>query len=220
MNMKAYIFIFLFSLVLAKYENDPTKFTISRIHYGGGGDWYSDKSSIPNLLKFVSKNTSIITTSNEEIVQIGDDSFYKSYYFYLTGHGNVKLTDEEGIILRNHLINGAFLHADDNYGMDHSFRKTIKQIFPDKELIEIPLSHELFNIHYKFPNGLPKIHEHDNKRPQALGIFHDNRLVVLYTYECDLGDGWENKNVHNNPDELREQALKMGTNIITYFLTH
>ena len=122
------------------------------------------------------------------------------------------------IILRQHLIDGAFLHADDNYGMDKPFRKLISNIFPDKELIEIPSNHELFNIYYKFPNGLPKIHEHDNQRPQALGIFHENRLLLLYTFESDLGDGWENVKVHNNPENLRKEALKMGTNIIIYSL--
>ena len=193
-------------------------FSISRIHYGGGGDWYSDKSSISNLLEFVSQNTDIITEGEERIVKIGDNNFYEESYFYLTGHGNIKLSNEESIILREHLINGAFLHADDNYGMDQSFRKAIKQIFPDKEFVEIPPTHDLFNIYYKFPTGLPKIHEHDNKRPQALGIFHNKQLLVLYTYESDLGDGWENKNVHDDPDDLREQALRMGTNIITYFL--
>jgi len=193
-------------------------FSISRIHYSGGGDWYSDKSSIPNLLKFVSDNTDIITEEEERVVKIGEDEFYANSYFYITGHGNIKLSKEEMIILRQHLIDGAFLHADDNYGMDKPFRKLISNIFPDKELIEIPSNHELFNIYYKFPNGLPKIHEHDNQRPQALGIFHENRLLLLYTFESDLGDGWENVKVHNNPENLRKEALKMGTNIIIYSL--
>ena len=193
-------------------------FSISRIHYGGGGDWYSDKTSLPNLLEFLSNNTSIITNLEENVVKIGDKNFYSNSYFYITGHGNIKLSDEEIIILREHLINGAFLHADDNYGMDPSFRNLVSQMFPNRELVEIPPGHDLFNIHYKFENGLPKIHEHDNKRPQALGIFHDQRLVLLYTYESDLGDGWESQKVHNNPEGLREEALKMGTNIIVYSL--
>ena len=174
------------------------------------------KSSIPNLLKFVSQNTNVITNLEQEIVKIGDNNFYENFYFYITGHGNIKLSDDEIIILRQHLINGAFLHADDNYGMDKTFRQLVTEVFPDKELIEIPPTHGLFNVYYSFPNGLPKIHEHDNKRPQALGIFHNERLVLLYTYESDLGDGWENAKVHNDPDDLREQALKMGANIIIY----
>ena len=177
-----------------------------------------DKTSLPNLLEYVSKNTNIITNPEEQVVKIGDKKFYSNSYFYITGHGNIKLSNEEIIVLRDHLLNGAFLHADDNYGMDPSFRNVIAEMFPDKELIEIPPNHNLFNIHYKFKNGLPKIHEHDNKRPQALGIFHNERLVLLYTYESDLGDGWESQKVHNDPEDLRKKALKMGTNIIIYSL--
>jgi hypothetical protein len=191
-------------------------FSIARIHYSGGGDWYSDKSSIPNLLSFVSNNTSIITNQEQSIVKIGDNNFHSHSYFYITGHGNINLSDKEIIILREHLINGAFLHVDDNYGLDLSFRKLLVEIFPEKDLVEIPPTHPLFSIFYQFPKGLPKIHEHDNKRPQALGIFHNERLILLYTYESDLGDGWENAAVHDNTEFLRNEALKMGTNIIIY----
>tara|TARA_B100000029_G_scaffold505772_1_gene587086 strand:+ start:2562 stop:3167 length:606 start_codon:yes stop_codon:yes gene_type:complete len=193
------------------------EFTIARIHYSGGGDWYADPSSLSNLLKFLNKNISI-PIKKEEIVSIGDDLFYKNNYFYITGHGNIKLDKEEIVELREHLLNGAFLHVDDNYGLDKSFRKIIKEVFPDKELIELPINHEIFNIHYTFKNGLPKIHQHDNKRPQAFGIFDKEKLIVLYTYECDLGDGWEDANVHKVPEHKRESALKMGTNIILYYL--
>jgi len=212
------LFLFLYTLPLCNATSPSEGFTISRIHYGGGGDWYCDKTSLPNLLEFASKNTSIIINTEENIVKIGDKNFYSNSYFYITGHGNIKLPNDEIITLRDHLINGAFLHADDNYGMDFSFRNLISQMFPDKELVEIPPNHDLFNIHYKFKNGLPKIHEHNNKRPQALGIFHNKRLILLYTYESDLGDGWESQKVHNNPEDLREEALKMGTNIIVYSL--
>ena len=214
------VFLLLSSLCLTNKTPMENGFSISRIHYSGGGDWYSDKTSIPNLLEFISNNTNIVTTSNEVVVKIGDTNFYSSSYFYLTGHGNIRLTDEEIIILRDRLLNGAFLHADDNYGMDPSFRKVVLQMFPDKELVEIPPDHELFNIYYEFSNGLPKIHEHNNQRPQALGIFHDERIILLYTYESDLGDGWESSKVHNNPEDLRNQALKMGVNIIIYSLLH
>ena len=218
-NIKMIFLILLLNLIFS--DNDSNKsgvFSISRIQYGGGGDWYSDKSSIPNLLKFISENTDIITADDQQVVKIGDNNFFSSNYLYMTGHGNIKLTDEEIIILREHLIGGAFLHADDNYGMDKSFRELLSKMFPEKELIEIPPNHELFNIYFEFPNGLPKIHEHDNKRAQALGIFHNEKLIILYTYESDLGDGWEDPKVHNNPEDLRQKALKMGANIVTYSL--
>ena len=194
-------------------------FTIARIQYGGGGDWYSDPSSLPNLLAFVNSNTPIKTMQKEIKIKLTDNNANHYPYYYLTGHGNIKFTNNEIISLREILSNGGFLHADDNYGMDKSFRREIKKIFPNKELIELPHNHPIFKSYYKLTNGLPKIHEHDNKPPQALGIFDNDKLIVLYTYESDLGDGWEDSSVHNCPDELRENALKMGVNIIYYALT-
>ena len=205
------LLIFLFNSLLTA---EIGQFTITRINYSGGGDWYADPSSIPNLLKFIKNNTNIDVDLKERRSKIGGDSFNSSSYLYLTGHGNIRLNDNEILELREHLLSGAFLHADDNYGMDKSFRREMGKLFPEKEWVEIPPNHALFNIYYKFPNGLPKIHEHDNKRPQALGLFHDNKLIVLYTYESDLGDGWEDPNVHNTPIEIRNSALKMGVNII------
>tara|TARA_Y100001970_G_C14227299_1_gene856471 strand:+ start:1763 stop:2419 length:657 start_codon:yes stop_codon:yes gene_type:complete len=212
MNLK--INIFLLSLFSFLLSNDLGQFTITRINYSGGGDWYADPSSIPNLLRFAKNNTSIDINLKENRAKIGSDNFNSSSYLYLTGHGNIRFKDDEIVRLREHLMNGAFLHADDNYGMDESFRREMKKIFPEKEWIEISPSHNLFNIYYKFPNGLPKVHEHDNKRPQALGLFHQDKLIVLYTYESDLGDGWEDPNVHNTSREIRNSALKMGVNII------
>ena len=194
-------------------------FTIARIQYGGGGDWYSDPSSLPNLLAFVNFNTPIKTMQKEIKIKLTDNNANHYPYYYLTGHGNIKFTNNEIISLREILSNGGFLHADDNYGMDKSFRREIKKIFPNKELIELPHNHPIFKSYYKLTNGLPKIHEHDNKPPQALGIFNNDKLIVLYTYESDLGDGWEDSSVHNCPEELRENALKMGVNIIYYALT-
>jgi len=194
-------------------------FTIARIQYGGGGDWYSDPSSLPNLLAFVNSNTPIKTMQKEIKIKLTDNNANHYPYYYLTGHGNIKFTNNEIISLREILSNGGFLHADDNYGMDKSFRREIKKIFPNKELIELPHNHSIFKSYYKLTNGLPKIHEHDNKPPQALGIFNNDKLIVLYTYESDLGDGWEDSSVHNCPEELRENALKMGVNIIYYALT-
>ena len=194
-------------------------FTIARIQYGGGGDWYSDPSSLPNLLAFVNSNTPIKTMQKEIKIKLTDNNANHYPYYYLTGHGNIKFTNNEIISLREILSNGGFLHADDNYGMDKSFRREIKKIFPNKELIELPHNHPIFKSYYNLTNGLPKIHEHDNKPPQALGIFNNDKLIVLYTYESDLGDGWEDYSVHNCPEELRENALKMGVNIIYYALT-
>ena len=194
-------------------------FTIARIQYSGGGDWYSDPSSLPNLLAFVDANTPIKTMQKEIKIRLTDNHANHYPYYYLTGHGNIKFSNNEIISLREILSNGGFLHADDNYGMDKSFRREIKKIFPNKELVELPHDHPIFKSYFKFNNGLPKIHEHDNKPPQAFGIFNNNKLVVLYTYESDLGDGWEDSSVHNCPEELRKKALKMGVNIIYYALT-
>ena len=193
-------------------------YSITRIHYDGGGDWYADPSSIPNLISYISSKTNIIIDPLEKRAKIGDDVFNSSPYLYLTGHGNINFSDEDTQILRDHLINGAFLHADDNYGLDKSFRREMKEVFPELDWVELPPNHEVFHIFYNFPQGLPKIHEHNNKRSQALGLFYEKKLIVLYTYESDLGDGWEDANVHNNPSEIRQAALEMGTNIIIYAL--
>jgi len=215
-----YMIILFNGFLISDEMLSENKFKISRIHYSGGGDWYADPSSLPNLLKYISKNTQIETQLNEKIVKIGDDDFYKNNYYYITGHGNIKLNQNEKNILRQQLLSGAFLHADDNYGLDKSFRKLMKEIFPEKDFVELPPDHDIFHIFYNFPEGLPKIHEHDNKRPQALALFHNKKLIVLYTYECDLGDGWEDVKVHNVPNYKHISALKMGTNIITYFLVN
>tara|TARA_Y100000590_G_C15343796_1_gene872477 strand:+ start:22 stop:681 length:660 start_codon:yes stop_codon:yes gene_type:complete len=191
-------------------------FTIARIHYGGGGDWYSDPSSLPNLLKFLRDNTNIAVADDEVRFRPTDQEFYRYPYLYLTGHGNVRFTEEEILKIRETLLRGAFLHADDNYGMDVSFREEMKRVFPNRDFIELPFDHPIFNVYYNFSSGLPKVHEHDGKPPQALGIFDEERLMVLYTYECDLGDGWEDAEVHNNPEETRLKALQMGVNIIYY----
>jgi hypothetical protein len=214
--MKILLYILVFIQFILSNEIINGAFSITRIHYDGGGDWYSDPSSLQNLLKFVNDNTNIVVNLNEKKARIGDEIFSKSLYLYMTGHGNISFSDDEAFELRKHLKSGAFLHADDNYGMDESFRKQIKKVFPDKQWVELPPSHEVFHIYYKFNDGLPKIHEHDNKPPQALGIFEKDKLILLYTYESDLGDGWEDKSVHNNPENLRQEALKMGTNIIIY----
>ena len=217
--MKILLYILVFIQFILSNEIINGAFSITRIHYDGGGDWYSDPSSLQNLLKFVDDNTNIVVNLNEKKARIGDEVFSKSLYLYMTGHGNISFSDDEAFELRKHLKSGAFLHADDNYGMDESFRNQIKKVFPDKQWVELPPNHEVFHIYYNFNDGLPKIHEHDNKRPQALALFENEKIVVLYTYESDLGDGWEDKEVHKDSEEVRENALKMGTNIIIYALT-
>ena len=212
--MKIYVMIIMLYNFLFSQE-----FNIARIQYGGGGDWYCDPSRLPNLLEYLKTNTSMTKASKEVRIKLTDSNAKLFPYLYLTGHGNIRFSDNEIIELRSILSNGGFLHADDNYGMDKSFRREMKRVFPNKEFVELPRSHPIFSSYYKIENGLPKIHEHDNKPPQALGIFENNKLVVLYTYESDLGDGWEDAGVHNDPPELRDLALKMGVNIIYFALT-
>jgi len=195
------------------------KFTIARLKYDGGGDWYSNPGSLPNLLKFLQNNTSLTVAPEEARVAIMDKDFFAYPYLYMNGHGNVRFSENEILRLRQYLQNGGFLHADDNYGMDQSFRREMKRVFPDNDWVELPFSHPIYHGLYQFPNGLPKIHEHDGKPPQGLGIFYKGRLVVFYTYECDLGDGWVDPEVHNDPEEKHQAALKMGANIILYSLT-
>ena len=194
-------------------------FSIARVHYSGGGDWYSDPSSLPNLLTYVKENTPVSIAPEEVRIKLTDDNANQYPYLYLTGHGNLRFTDNEVIALRSILMNGGFLHADDNYGMDASFRREIKRVFPNKDLIHLPHDHPVFHIYYSLPKGLPKVHEHDNKPPQALALFEDERMILLYTYESDLGDGWEDASVHQDTWPVREAALKMGVNIIYFALT-
>ncbi len=199
---------------------DASRFTIARLQYDGGGDWYSDPSSLANLLEFLRRNTNIEVAAEPVRVRIMDEELFSYPYLYLTGHGNIRLSPEETVRLRHFLESGGFLHADDNYGMDESFRRELKKLFPKKELVELPRDHEIFRCHFEFSEGLPKIHAHDGKRPQALALYDANRIVVLYTYESDLGDGWEDPAVHSDPEEKRRAALRMGTNIVVWALTH
>ncbi len=203
----------LFSIVNAQ------TFSIARIHYGGGGDWYSNPSSLPNLLNYIESNTAISTYPDEIRIKLTDENVNEFPFLYITGHGNINFTDEEIISLRSILMVNGFLHADDNYGMDASFRREMKRVFPNKEFVQLPKEHPIFNSYFEFPNGLPKIHEHNGEPPQALALFENERMIVLYTYESDLGDGWEDPSVHKNPWPVRESALKMGVNIIIYSLT-
>jgi hypothetical protein len=193
---------------------------IALVKYGGGGDWYANPTSLPNLIKYC--NTHINTHLNVKpaTVNPGSPDLFSYPFLHMTGHGNVVFSDSDVRNLNKYLLSGGFLHIDDNYGMDRYIRKEIKKIFPNNELIEIPANHAIFQKPFLFTSGLPKIHEHDGKRPQAFGIFSHNRLLLIYTFECDLGDGWENLEVHNDPRAVHEKALKMGANIINYIFNN
>jgi hypothetical protein len=191
---------------------------IARLKYGGGGDWYSDPSSIPNWLNEFQKRTGIPTHTEEKIVSLTDENLRAYPFLYLTGHGTIRLTAEEIGALRAHLESGGFLYADDNYGMDTSFRAMVAELFPEEQLAELPSAHPIYSVFYDLP-GLPKIHEHDGKTPQGLGVTLNGRLVIFYSYESDIGDGLEDPRVHNDPDDKRELAMKMAVNILMYAIT-
>ena len=219
------ILLFIFGLFSANFnfaqeQEGKGLFTIARVKYSGGGDWYSNPSSLPNLLKFINENTNIKTASKEIVVKLDDEKLFSYPYTYINGHGNIRFTDDEIRNLKTYLLGGGFLHADDNYGMDKSFRREMKRVFPEKEFVEVPFSYEIFSCVYSFSNGLPKIHEHDGGPPHGYGLFHNGRLICFYSFNTDLGDGWEDREVHNDLEEKRIEALKMGTNIVFWALTH
>src|SRR5690606_7503390 len=208
---KTTLFIFTLLFGIAVQAQD-----IALLKYKGGGDWYSNPTALPNLIAFC--NNTINTKLNPKPITVepGSIDIFQYPFLHMTGHGNVFFTEEDALNLRNYLISGGFLHIDDNYGMQPFLVNELKKIFPDRELEELPASHPIFSMAFSFPDGLPKIHEHDGKRPQAFGITIEGRLVLLFTYESDLGDGWENPEVHNDPEEVRLKALQMGANIIKY----
>jgi len=194
----------------------PGLLEIGRLHYDGGGDWYANPSSLPNLIQAVGTRTTLRIAPQEEVVRLSDDALWNVSYLHMTGHGNVHFSDADLATLRRWLLQGGFLHADDNYGMDASIRRELARLFPDHPLVEVPLDHPIYHLIYDFPKGLPKIHEHDGKPAQGFGIFLDGRLAVYYTYQCDLGDGWEDESVHHDPPEKHEAALRMGVNLFAY----
>ena len=193
---------------------------IAVLKYSGGGDWYANPTSLPNLVKFCNQNINTKLNPKVNSVDVGSAELFLYPFVHMTGHGNVVFSNNDIQNLQNYLNSGGFLHIDDNYGMDEYIRKEIKKLFPNTALVEIPKTHPIFQTPYSFPNGLPKIHEHDNKQPQAYCIFIENRLALLSTFECDLGDGWENQEVHNDPINVREKALKMGANILNYVFSN
>lgn len=193
---------------------------IALVKYSGGGDWYANPTSLPNLIKYCNQNINTKIKPKPATVEPNSPDLFSYPFVHMTGHGNVVFSDADVSNLRNYMTSGGFLHIDDNFGMDQYIRKEIKKIFPNNDLVEIPSNHQIFQKPYLFSSGLPKIHEHDGKRPQAFGVFIANRLVLIYTFECDLGDGWEDPEVHNDPIVVREKALKMGANILNYIFNN
>lgn len=190
--------------------------TIGRLHYDGGGDWYANPSSLPNLLRAVAERTTLPVAERERVLRLTDAELWQTPYLYMTGHGNVRWSAPDLAVLRRWLQQGGFLHIDDNYGLDESIRRELARLFPERPLVEVPLDHPIYRVVYPFPQGIPKIHEHDGKPAQGFGVFLEGRLAIFYSYQTDLGDGWEDPEVHRDPPEKREAALRMGVNLFVY----
>lgn len=205
----------LFLFLGASQPQEPT-LKLALLKYNGGGDWYANPTSLTNLAKFCNQNLGTDFNPEYATVDVGSADLFNYPFIHMTGHGNVVFSAAERENLRNYLIGGGFLHVDDNYGMDPYIRVALKSVFPELTLIELPFEHEIYHEKFQFNNGLPKIHEHDGKAPQGFGLIWQGRLVVFYSYECDLGDGWEDPEVHKDPEEVRQKALQMGANIVTY----
>jgi hypothetical protein len=212
--MKKLIFTFLFfSIALF---TDAQKLKLGKLKYGGGGDWYANKTSIPNLIKFCNQTLKTDFDLNEGIVEPGSPEIFSFPFIHMTGHGNVIFTSNEALNLRKYLIAGGFLHIDDNYGLDKFIRPEMKKVFPELSFVEIPFEHAIFHQKFNFDKGLPKIHEHDGKPAKGYGLFWEGRLICFYSYECDLGNGWEDQSIYNDPEEIRQKALQMGANIVSF----
>lgn len=218
--MRLLVLVLLLGLAAeAAAQPPPHEVTVARVKYGGGGDWYSGEESLPNLLTFAREQTLLDVAPREEIVELTSDKLFQYPFLYLNGHGTVAFTDREAERLRRYLTGGGFLVVNDDYGLDASIRPQMKKVFPDQDFVLVPFDHPVYHAHFDFPNGLPKIHEHDGQPAQGLGLFHEGRLVVFYAYESDIGDGWEPEEVHNTPLEKRRAALQMGVNLLVYAMT-
>jgi hypothetical protein len=213
----AVILLFFAGLVQA---NAQVLTRIAKLKYNGGGDWYANKTALPNLIEFCNKENGTNLYPEEDIVEVGSRDLFLYPYVYMTGHGNVVFSEGEAANLRKYLVGGGFLHIDDNYGLDKFVRLELKKVFPELELIELPYDHPIYHQKFDFPKGLPKIHEHDGKPSKGYGLVYQGRLVVFYSYECDLGNGWEDPSVHHDPEEKRLEALRMGANIVAYCFTN
>ena len=220
-SIKIFIIVVSLSFLLEKAVSAQpagSQFTVARLKYMGGGDWYNDPTAIPNLLDYLRRHTNIDAARDEVKVSILDEDFFSYPFLFMTGHGRISFTSTETERLRTFLTHGGFLFADDDYGMDEHFKREMKKVFPDKQLVEIPFSHPIFKSHFIFENGLPKIHEHDSGPPAGYGYFHNGRLVVFYAFNTNISDGWADEDVHGDTPEKRDLAFRMGTNIIVYAL--
>jgi len=211
--------IFLFAILILTSFNYSQSYQIGVLKYQGGGDWYANPTSLPNLISYCNSKLGTNINTEPATVEVGSPDIFNYPLLHMTGHGNVVFNQHDAENLRNYLVSGGFLHVDDNYGMDPYIRPELKKVFPELDLIELPFSHPIYHQFYTFNNGLPKVHEHDEKAPQGFGLIYEGRLVVFYTYECDLGDGWEDADVHNDSQEVREKALQMGANMVSYVFT-
>jgi hypothetical protein len=218
MNFRHTLFIFILLLCFASY-GQTYSFKIAKLKYQGGGDWYANKTALPNLISFFNQQMKGKIAPEEEIVEVSSPELMSYPFVYMTGHGNVVFSNEEAENLRNYLLAGGFLHIDDNYGLDKFVRPEMKKVFPELNFIELPYSHPVFKKPFLFSNGLPKVHEHDGKRPQAFALIYKGKIICIYTYESDLGNGWEDQAIYNDPEEVRQQALRMGVNILTFALS-
>ena len=207
---------FLVISLLFSFKQADYSFEIAKLKYNGGGDWYSNKTSLPNLISFCNRELKMNINPKDQVVDVGSSKLFNYAFVHMTGHGNVVFSDSEAENLPNYLINGGFLHIDDNYGMDPFVRPVMKKVFPELEFIELPYNHPIYHQRFDFNRGLPKIHEHDNKPAQGFGLIYEGRVVCFYSYETDLADGWEDQEVHKDSEEKRQQALQMGANIIQY----
>ena len=214
--MKNLIILFIF--ITTSFIGQSHSFKIGILKYNGGGDWYANPTALKNLIQFCNTNLNTNIDPMYDEIEVGNLSIFQYPWVHLTGHGNVVFSPKEANNLRNYLISGGFLHISDNYGLDPFIRKEMKKVFPEIDFVELPLNHEIYETPYAFKNGLPKIHEHDDNSPLGLGLIYEGRLVCIYDFECDLGDGWEDEEVHNDSEEIRTKALKMGANILSYAL--
>lgn len=213
---KFIIMKYIFILLISSITFSQNSYEIAVLKYNGGGDWYANPTGLKNLIRFCNNNLNMNIQANYDVIEASSQNLFDYPFIYMTGHGNVLFNQSEIRNLRNYLMGGGFLHIDDNYGMDKYIRTEMKKVFPDLDFIEIPNNHDIYHNIYKFPNGLPKIHEHDNKPAQGLALIYNNKIICFYSYESDLGDGWEDQNIHNNPEYLRQKALRMGANILCY----
>ncbi len=223
LNVITYLIIsvlLIFSFSDTYSQKTESRFKLARVKYSGGGDWYNDQTSEPNLLHFIAQNTNLQVDSIYQSVDLASDNLFEYPVLFLTGHGDVDFSPEEVRNLKAYLENGGFLYIDDDYGLDKFIRNQMKKIFPDQDFVDLPLSHGIYSCQFKFPDGCPKIHKHDGLPPEGLGLFYNGRLCVYYTYQSNLGDGWADADIYHDPEAKRLASLKMGTNIVVWALTH